>query len=302
MDICNVLLYQDRMTTSYHHPSDVLRFVSDAGATCALICVTNIHGGAMRAKGALMAVCEDGSVAGYISNGCVDADIILQAKAAMEDGQVRRLIYGEGSPFKDIELPCGGAIDLLVVPAPDKEMIGTAVVKFETRQSAKLTFEGFEWTYAPKLRLRIAGRGEAVRALTSQAIQSGFEVHLQSPEADMHNDLAVTKFDHLTNPSAPPPQQDDPWSAVILMFHDHDWETALLTQALASKAFYIGAMGSERTHALRVEALNAAGVSAKDIARINGPIGLIPSMRDANLLALSTLAEIVKSAQESGRL
>ena len=269
---------------------------------CALICVTDIHGGAMRAKGALMAVRDDGAVAGYISNGCVDADIIFQAKAAMEDGQLRRLKYGEGSPFKDIQLPCGGAIDLLVVPAPDTDMIAEAVVKFATRQSVTLRFEDFVWDYAPKLRLRIAGRGAAVTALASQALQSGFEVHLQSPEADMHNDLAVVKFDHLTNPVAPPPQNDDGWSAVILMFHDHDWEVALLTQALDSAAFYIGAMGSDRTHALRLDALNGAGVSVENAARIRGPIGLIPSMRDANLLALSTLAEIVKSAQESGRL
>jgi len=290
------------MTTHYHHPSDVLRFVSEAEGACALICVTDIHGGAMRAKGALMAVREDGAIAGYISNGCVDADIIFQAKAAMEDGQLRRLKYGEGSPFKDIQLPCGGAIDLLVVPTPNADMIDAAVVKFATRQSAKLIFEDFEWEYAPKLRLRIAGRGAAVGALASQALQSGFEVHLQSPEADMHNNLAVMKFDHLTNPAAPPPQSDDAWSAVILMFHDHDWEVALLTQALDNAAFYIGAMGSERTHALRLEALETAGVSVDDVARIKGPIGLIPSMRDANLLALSTLAEIVKTAQESGRL
>lgn len=302
MDICKFLLYQGPMTTSYHHPSDVLRFAHEAEGACALICVTDIHGGAMRAKGALMAVRESGEVAGYISNGCVDADIIFQAKAAMEDGELRRLKYGEGSPFKDIQLPCGGSIDLLVVPAPDKEMIGAAVVKFVTRQSASLTFEDFDWDYAPKLRLRIAGRGEAVRALASQAIQSGFEVHLQSPEADLHNDLDVTKFDHLTNPANPPSQQDDPWSAAILMFHDHDWEVALLTQAFASEAFYIGAMGSERTHALRAEVLKEAGVSPENIARINGPIGLIPSMRDANLLALSTLAEIVKTAQDCGRL
>ena len=290
------------MTTCYHHPSDVLRFAHEAEEPCALICVTDIRGGAMRAKGALMAVRESGEVAGYISNGCVDADIIFQAKAAIADGMTRHLKYGEGSPFKDIQLPCGGSIDLLVMPAPDKEMIGAAVVKFATRQSAKLTLEDFDWNYAPKLRLRIAGRGEAVRALASQAIQSGFEVHLQSPEADMHNDLAVTKFDHLTNPAAPPAQQDDPWSAAILMFHDHDWEVALLTQALASEAFYIGAMGSDRTHALRIEALKEVGVSPINIARINGPIGLIPSMRDANLLALSTLAEIVKTAQDKGRL
>jgi xanthine dehydrogenase accessory factor len=190
----------------------------------------------------------------------------------------------------------------LVLPRLDKAILGGAALKFATRQSADLNFEGFEMRYAPKLRLRIAGRGAAVNALASQALQSGFEVHLQSPEVDMHNDLAVTKFDHLTSPAAPPPQRDDPWTAVILMFHDHDWEAALLAQALKGDAFYIGAMGSARTHTLRKDVLTDAGISAADIARIHGPIGLIPSMRDANLLGLSALAEIVKTAQDCGRL
>ena len=86
------------------------------------------------------------------------------------------------------------------------------------------------------------------------------------------------------------------------MFHDHDWEPQILIQALAGPAFYIGAMGSERTHNMRQQALIERGIAAKDIARIEGPIGLIPSMRDANLLALSTLAQIVESAQKAGRL
>jgi len=86
------------------------------------------------------------------------------------------------------------------------------------------------------------------------------------------------------------------------MFHDHDWEGALLKQALGGEAFYIGAMGSERTHASRKDMLGLRGLAANDIARIRGPIGIIPSMRDANLLALSTLAELVKAAQDKGRL
>jgi len=290
------------MTKAYHHPVDVLRFVHEANAPCALICVTAIEGGAMRARGALMAVTENGKVAGYISNGCVDADIIFQARAAIKDKAVRYLKYGEGSPFKDIQLPCGGSIELIVLPSPAISIVSHVVQTLENREDVVLKLVDFEWKYAPKIRLRIAGRGAAVRALASQAIESGFEVHLQSPELETTANLTVEQFDHLTNPMAPPLVKDDPWTALILMFHDHDWEVALLEQALKSGAFYIGAMGSPRTHALRQEALAKAGVSKTDINRVRGPIGLIPSMRDANLLALSTLAEIVSTAQQNGRL
>jgi xanthine dehydrogenase accessory factor len=288
------------MTTAYHHAQDVLAFANDAydqGEDCALICVTDINGGAMRARGALMAVRASGAVAGYISNGCIDADIITQALAAMTAKKNRTLRYGEGSPYKDLVLPCGGLIDLCVVARPDKDAVKAALGKLTARQKTGLDFGEFQMSYMPRLRLRIAGRGAAMTALASQALATGFDVILQSPEVDMKANLPVTHFDHLTDPSHVPPSGDDPWTALVLMFHDHSWEEALLLQALQGPAFYIGAMGSRKTHANRREFL-----SADQIEKKRGPIGLIPSLRDANLLALSTLAEIVSVAQEKGRL
>jgi len=76
--------------------------------------------------------------------------------------------------------------------------------------------------------------------------------------------------------------------------HDHDWEPALLAQALAGDAFYIGAVGSPHTHVKRASLLKTSGLHADDIARIKGPIGLVPSLRDASMLAVSTLAEIIE--------
>lgn len=285
------------MPNPYHHAADVLRFASDAEAAYALVIVTAVYGGAMRARGALMCVREGGKIAGYISNGCVDADIIFQARAAIKTGVAVRLVYGEGSPFKDIELPCGGRIDILIVPNPAEDTISNAADDLVNRQSIQLKLEGETLSYNPKMRIRVAGRGEAVKALVRQGIKTGFDVSLQSPEDDMAKGLDVD-FDHLKNPARPLPNEDDPWTAVVLMFHDHDWEPTILAQALKGPAFYIGAMGSPRTHAQRRETLKANGVADIDIDRIHGPIGLIPSMRDANLLALSTLAQIVSVAQD----
>ncbi len=279
----------------FHHAVDVLRFVMNTDEPCALVCVTAITGGSMRAKGALMAVTPS-KTAGYISNGCVDGDIIFQARNA-ETSQ--RLLYGEGSPFKDIELPCGGSIEVLIVPHPDRAHLRAFFNKLERRQSAPLLLPNFDEEYKPKIRLRIAGRGAAALALARQAMQSDFEVHLQSPEKEM---TGYTRLDHLKDPVSPPAIHDDPWSAVIMMFHDHDWEGALLEQALKGEAFYIGAMGSRRTHENRLTMLEAKGIVPEVLARIRGPIGIIRSMRDANLLALSVLAEIVKTAQEMERL
>jgi len=311
------------MARLYHHPADVFAFLADelrAGHSCALIVVTDIEGGAMRARGAVMAVRTDGRSAGYISNGCVDGDIIFQAKAALSDGVTRQLRYGEGSPFKDITLPCGGSIDVVVVPRPEPAVVEKLAKSLKDRKGATAQFDlssglsvvdsrddgwvdtSFFKSYVPKLRIRIAGRGAAVRALAMQATESGFEVLIQSPDIDEADNIESLSFDHLVDPARPPDNDDDSWTALVLLFHDHDWEIALLEQALAGPAFYIGAMGSVRTHAMRRDALREGGLTDQQIARIHAPIGLIPAMRDANLLALSTLSEIVSIAQKENRL
>ena len=91
--------------------------------------------------------------------------------------------------------------------------------------------------------------------------------------------------------------RSDPWTAIVFLFHDHDWEVALLRRAFELPHFYIGAMGGRRAHAVRCEALRAAGVPASAIATLHAPIGLFHSSRDPDTLALSTLAEIVQTYQ-----
>lgn len=295
------------MSLTFHHPVDVLRYAGDLALRdkpYALVVVTKVTGGTMRAQGALMCVPLVGDVVGYISNGCVDADIIFQAKETIEVDEPRRLIYGEGSPFKDIKLPCGGRIELLVSPQLPPESLSICVSQLKQRQPARLdfNFEGISQTYSPKLKIRIAGKGESVTALAQQALGAGFDVIIQTPEPESYAGLEGLEIHHLIHPETLPAISDDPWTAVVLMFHDHDWEPGLLQQALRGKGFYIGAMGSERTHLARCEALLSLGVNGSEIDRISGPIGLIPSMRDANLLALSTLGEIVKMAQKAERL
>jgi len=286
---------------AFHHPSAVLRFAAEQSVPLALIIVTDVTGGAMRGRGAMMCVTQD-AVAGYISNGCVDADIIFQAREVLGSRETKHLRYGEGSPFKDITMPCGGRIDVLITADIDGLNLDELSQGLEMRRSVKFRAADFATTYTPPLRLRIIGRGEVVRALTRQAESAGFSVILQSPDTEIAAGLTLARFDHLTDPSVPPENDDDAWTAVIVMFHDHDWEPHILAQACQGPAFYIGAMGSPRTHALRKAGLEAHGLDDAAIARIHGPIGLIPSMRDANLLALSTLAQIVDQAHKRGTL
>lgn len=288
------------MSQSFDHPHDVLRFCQSR-PDAALVIVTHVSGGALRSVGALMAVTDD-AVAGYVSNGCVDADITAQARRGIGGA----FTYGEGSPFRDIALPCGGRIDIAIVPKPDVAIIEALVTGLDQRMEAgfcvtsdfKIALEGvgtFNHIISPKLRLRIAGRGEALLALTKLAGATGLDVTLQSPDP-----FDGMKSQHLTDPANIPSVNDDTRTAVICLFHDHDWEPQLLRQAVQGPAFYIGAMGSVRTHEMRRERLAGLGVSPAEIDKIKGPVGLLPAMRDANFLAVSILADVLAAARKGG--
>ena len=304
------------MPDQFHHSEDVLsRLIAwqKAGANCALAIVTAVAGGSMRGPGALMAVRADGSRAGYISNGCVDGDIAARAQNAMSDADNYALRYGEGSSFRDIVLPCGGSIDVLIVARPDACAIQTLHAKLSCRESIRAYADAarglslkpyapaFSHLFQPKLRLQVAGRGPAMGALASQAAAAGITVNASSPDADDLDRLTGVETRVLI-PEIPAFDGGDAWTAVAIMFHDHDWEPPLLFAALETPAFFIGAMGSRKTHAARLDRLRAAGVTEAQLSRIHGPVGLVSSLRDANLVAISTLAHIIAIAKEAGKL
>lgn len=304
-------------TLSGEHAEDVLARVRtwmDAGQDCVLVFVTATEGGAVRAPGALLAVSADESV-GYISGGCIDADVVLQARRAAGDQQPRELRYGAGSPFVDLPLPCGGAINVFIAPRLDPDTIRAAHDQLAARQKITLiarrdgrvalagpdvqpSREDFVFSYCPKLRLRIAGRGADALALARMSDAAGFATHVQLVDDDDIADAreaGLRSVEKLSTPAALSAQVDDAWTAFVLLFHDQDWEVPLLRQALEGPAFYVGAVGSKRTHAARRMALELAGCSREEIDFVRGPIGLVPSLRDASMLAVSTLAEIVEA-------
>ena len=305
------------------HPIDVLRFLLSAqanGEASALIILTDTFGGSIRAPGAIMGVAAETGHAGYVSNGCVDADLIFQARAAIAEKSVRTIRYGDGSPYADVKLPCGGSIDLLVIPlsifdttqlalqealdclsartpvALSANRNGRIVVSSDGHEGTGWDGENFNTVWVPKIKLRIAGRGAEPLALARVAKGADLEVVVQTPDDALIDELesvGVDKIEQLVTPHHIPENKDDPWTAFVMMFHDHDWEIEILKDALASPSFYIGALGSTRTHEGRLSKLVSDGVSEVACARIHSPIGIVKAMRNASLLAVSALAEIV---------
>ena len=180
------------------HPQDVLgQWLAwrDAGPV-ALVVVSATEGGAVRAPGALMAVTADGKKCGYISGGCVDADVALQAQQAIRDGKVLSLRYGMGSPFIDMPLPCGGAIDINILPDADVEEIRRCFKALNARQPARLFLSAFSksFYYTPKLRIRISGRGADALALARLVRASGYGLALQLRDGEDIEEAALEGF------------------------------------------------------------------------------------------------------------
>lgn len=157
----------------------------------------------------------------------------------------------------------------------------------------------FHRNYLPSPRLFIAGNGPAVTHLARLAKEAGADSLIASNDESTRNELERHGFPtrSLENIAATMDDFIDPFTASVLMFHDHEKELPVYKELLARPSFYIGAMGSQRAHDQRVTALQAMQFDEEAIARINGPAGLIPLAKNPALLALSILADVMQEAQ-----
>ncbi|VWX56165.1 XdhC family protein [Sphingorhabdus sp. 109] len=284
-----------------------------------LITLIAVTGASTRNPGAHMAVAEDGSSTGSFSGGCVEAAVVAEALDVIGGNQAREVRFGAGSPYLDIRLPCGGGIDLLFTPISELSVVSDIFDRIGRREPLTLVIDrqgadirceaGTECRelvkrdgsqifvhHIPAAKICILGHGPSVESLVRLSGSYGIDCAVLSPDAGIIDTVTGEgAAAGLLKTAEPTPLLDpDPWTACIFYFHDHDWEAALMKQALASPAFYIGAMGSRKTHARRLQYLADIGVSAEESERMIAPIGLIPSTRDPATLALSTLAQVVE--------
>lgn len=276
------------------HPVDALRLIHQGareGIGGVLITLVAIEGPSSRAIGTQMAVLADGRNVGSFSGGCIERAIVGEALEVLADGRPRTVRYGVGSPYIDVRLPCGGGIDLLFTPQPDAATVAETLARLDRREPAQLQLGNHVQHYAPALRLIALGHGEDLLALVRLARAYGVDVVAYAPAQDTMPDEAILP---LVTRTSLPAFASDAWTAIVFVFHDRDWEEALLPRALERPAFYHGAVGSRRTHHNRLERLRAMGVPEAQVDRLRGSIGLIPATRHPATLALSILAELVQ--------
>ncbi|UIP07647.1 XdhC family protein [Erythrobacter sp. SDW2] len=280
-----------------------------AGQRCVLVTVLSVEGSSMRNPGTHMGVAEDGSFAGSLSGGCIENAVVAEALATLTAGAPRVVRFGAGSPFVDIKLPCGGGLDIHFQPLDGPGLVGRACEAIAAREPFSIRIDeearflaGWHrgdraFGHWPELRLLIVGHGAGVEALARLARAMELGCHVLTPDPRIlaslgTQGLAVTKLERTSDTHL---LASDPWTAIVFLFHDHDWEAQLMAQALALPHCALSAMGSRKAHAARCEALASAGVGADAIASIRAPLGLFHSSRDPETLALSALGEIVQA-------
>ncbi|MEM7090639.1 MAG: XdhC family protein [Pseudomonadota bacterium] len=280
-----------------------------SGRAVALATVVETWGSAPRRVGAQLVIADDGQVHGSVSGGCVEGAVIVEALEAMQEGEARLLEFGvsDEDAFA-VGLACGGTIRVLVEPvgsvvpetllsdlvALRAERVPVAyVVNLDTGHRhlsrtgyttqmrldrSGLDDDGHEFVavHNPPLRLIVIGAVHIAQALVPMARIAGYDPVIIDPReafataARFPDETLVTDWPD----EAVAAVGMDSRTAMVLLTHDPKLDDPALQAALQSDVFYIGALGSKRTHAKRVERLTQAGVSEDQIARIHGPIGL----------------------------
>ncbi len=287
------------------------------GKRTALLTLYNVEPTGPRPAGSQMASSDSGDFTGFLSGGCVEGALVEEAKAAMAEGKNRTIRYGVNSPYFDIELPCGSAIDVYIdvgfsdagANALNDAMdnrhavrllsdMQTGINQIETLAGdddrAQLILDGnkFDRLYRPPLRLVIAGKGPVVAASAEIARASDIEVHvISSEDATRSQAEAVSAKTYKTTR----PELIDTWTAVATLFHEHELEVPVLGAAMTSDAFYIGALGSRSTHADRVSRFIEDGYSEEQVKRIKGPLGISIGSRNPPEIAISMIAEVLQT-------
>ncbi len=301
----------------------------EAGHRVSLVTVVQTWGSAPRPPGALLAIRDDGVVSGSVSGGCVEDDLIARTQAAFNKHEASTaqdkpsvIAYGvtqeEAARFG---LPCGGSLRLVQEPLLDASWVAQLLARIEQHQlvartldmasgtvalhdaarSQALQFDGATLTtmFGPKWRLLLIGAGQISRAVAQMASLLDFEVLCCDPREEYANNLAA-ELPAVRLIAGMPDDvvrelPCDAHTAIVALTHDPKLDDMALLEALKSDAFYVGALGSRLNQQKRKQRLSEYfDLSATELARLHGPVGLALGARTPGEIALSIMAEIIQ--------
>ncbi|MCX7299664.1 MAG: XdhC family protein [Rhodobacterales bacterium] len=300
-----------------------------AGRGAVIATVVETWGSAPRAVGSQLVIDGDGVMQGSVSGGCVEGAVITEALEAVEDGKPRLMEFGvsDDEAFA-VGLACGGQIKVMVDPvgsvmpeamlaelvearAARRPMAVVAdLVTGERRLAGVAEFperfrldrsgveedgRTFVAIHNPPLRMIVVGAVHIAQPLVVMARLAGYDPVIVDPRPAFGS---ATRFPGEViledwPDEALKAQGLDARTAVVTLTHDPKLDDPAIRAALASAVFYLGCLGSKRTHAKRVARLTEAGFTEGQIARIHAPVGLDLGGRTPGEIAVSIMAQIV---------
>lgn len=286
-----------------------------------LCTVIRTWGSSPRPPGSLLAINDRGLWAGSVSGGCLEEDLLRKGMdSALGTDRPQRLRYGiDEAEQARFRLPCGGEIELLVEPLAGEShrlLIRDILQRLQVRErvTREVDDRGMRLLDASKLptgvvveevrvfhtlgpvcRMLLIGVGEVARHVARIALSADFQVTLCEPREAflagweepgvelvraLPDDLVRERF-------------FDRYSAVLALAHDPRVDDMGLLAALESDAFFVGAMGSQRTSAARRQRLHELGLGAEAMARLHAPIGFDIGSKTPGEIAIAAMAQVI---------
>ncbi|HEY9108802.1 MAG TPA: XdhC family protein [Roseateles sp.] len=282
--------------------------------------ITRTWGSAPRPVGSLVAVRDDGLIAGSVSGGCIEDDLIAQLRAgALKLHRPTPLRYGVGAEeARRFGLPCGGTLELLLEPLGAQSAVDELLTRLSRGERVRRTLDlatgavvladaepGADTLrlsdtqlvshHGPQWRLLIIGAGQMTDYLAQMALALGYGVTVCDPREEYADGFAL---DGVTLTRDMPDDvvtafEPDGATAIVALTHDPKLDDLALMEALKSAAFYVGAIGSRVNQAKRRARLaEHFGLTEAELGRLHGPVGLDIGARTPPEIALSILAEM----------
>jgi len=275
-------------------------------------------GSAPRPVGSVVAICDDGQIAGSVSGGCIEDDLIDRVrKGALALVAPQRVKYGvSAEEATRFGLPCGGTLELVLEPVGPQSRVDELLtslsdgrrvrrqldlksgdVRLEPGSGADalvIDNERLVTLHGPGWRLLIIGAGQMTNYLATMARALDYEVIICDPREEyaLGWDVPGTRLVRTMPDDTVVELKPDAHTAVIALTHDPKLDDLALMEALRSDAFYVGAIGSRANQEKRRERLLTFDVSAAQIDRLHGPIGLKNGARTPPEIAVSILAQL----------
>ncbi|MFN7087025.1 MAG: XdhC family protein [Burkholderiales bacterium] len=289
-----------------------------AGHRVVMATVIRTWGSAPRPIGALTAIRDDGMVAGSVSGGCIEDDMIIRMREGrLAESRPVTTRYGvSAEEAQRFGLPCGGTLELVLEPLTPASRLDELLARVERHElvtrkldmasgevtlapaqwSAQLSFDGASLVtvHGPRWRLLIIGAGQLSRYLAQMAQALDYQVTVCDPREEYADswDVAGVDLKRGMPDDIVLEMNLDGHSAVVTLTHDPKLDDMALLEALKSPAFYVGAIGSRKNNDARRKRLAEFDLSQAEIGRLHGPVGLKLGAKTPPEIAIAILAEM----------